>query len=534
MFYDSKFEKSYSKTTSLEHRRAFGQFFTPYEVALLMSDWILGVKSKSLSVLDPATGLGIFERAIEERKTKSTKINYDLWEIDPKIEEELQRITQHELSINSNINLGDFLLSPWNKKYDGIIANPPYYKHHKIKNKQEIHKVICNRTESKFSLNTNIYCWFLIKSISQLKKNGRLAFIVPSEFLNSNYGEAIKRYLLETGVVLHLINIDFKENVFDNALTTSVIILAEKKEKKTDTITFYNVKDYSDLEKNNLNSVLEKLPKRKFSIDELEPKIKWKNYFTENNLLEDISLVPFSTYGRFSRGIATGCNSYFTLSKKESMKFNLPDESLIKCIVRSNYVTDILFTEYDFKKLIKEEKKVYLFNGEVQENPYVQKYIQIGVDKGIDQKYLTKNRSPWYQLEKREVSRIWAGVFARKGIKLIWNESSCLNLTCFHAFYPTELGKKYEDILFLYLNTDFSKKLLELEKRQFGNGLSKFEPNDINKSKAFNLESLKKGEIANLKQLQKEFLSSKSEENRKQILKKANEYFNLNLELILK
>ncbi len=532
MPYDSKFEKIYTKEASLEHRRNFGQFFTPYEIALLMSDWILGVKRKSLKVLDPATGLGIFERAIEERRNKNTEIVYDLWEIDPEIGNQLQDIIQKELSVEADINLADFLLSSWDKKYDAIIANPPYYKHHKIKNKEEIHKEICSKTDAQFSLNTNIYCWFLIKSISQLKENGRLAFIVPSEFLNANYGEAIKRYLLKLGVVLHLINIDFQENVFDNALTTSVIILAEKKRIKSDTINFFHVEDSSVLLKNNLQTFLLETPRRKLSMDELDPKIKWKNYFTGNNLIDDFSLIPFSSYGHFSRGIATGCNSYFTLSQKESSDFNLPEESLIKCIVRSSYVTDILFTEEDFNKLVKEEKKVFLFNGEVKDNPYVEKYIKIGEKKEVNKKYLTRKRSPWYQLEKREVSKIWAGVFARNGTKLIWNESSCLNLTCFHAFYPTELGEKYEDILFLYLNTDFSKQLLELEKRQFGNGLSKFEPNDINKSKAFNLEKLKESEINKLKELQKDFLLSNSEAEREEILKKANEYFNLNLKLI--
>lgn len=37
---DNQVEKDYSKITSLEHRRKFAQFFTPFQLATLMADWL--------------------------------------------------------------------------------------------------------------------------------------------------------------------------------------------------------------------------------------------------------------------------------------------------------------------------------------------------------------------------------------------------------------------------------------------------------------------------------------------------------------
>src|SRR5919199_1812792 len=58
-------EKVYSESVSLEHRKKFAQFFTPFPVAQFMAKWILG-NEKLETVLDPAFGLGVFARAIRQ------------------------------------------------------------------------------------------------------------------------------------------------------------------------------------------------------------------------------------------------------------------------------------------------------------------------------------------------------------------------------------------------------------------------------------------------------------------------------------
>ena len=46
------------------------------------------------------------------------------------------------------------------------------------------------------------------------------------------------------------------------------------------------------------------------------------------------------------------------------------------------------------------------------------------------------------------------------------------------------------DLLFAYLLTDVSKQIFEDNRREYGNGLQKFEPNDINKAKMLDLEQI--------------------------------------------
>ena len=65
---NNQVEKDYSKLISLEHRKKFAQFFTPFQLASLMADWLLG-NQKLKTVLEPAFGLGIFTRALLSKKS---------------------------------------------------------------------------------------------------------------------------------------------------------------------------------------------------------------------------------------------------------------------------------------------------------------------------------------------------------------------------------------------------------------------------------------------------------------------------------
>ena len=120
-------------------------------------------------------------------------------------------------------------------------------------------------------------------------------------------------------------------------------------------------------------------------------------------------------------------------------------------------------------------------------------YIKTGVDVGIHKKYLTSKRKPWYALEKRNPSPIWVSVFNRNNLKFIRNETNALNLTAFHCVYTKDdffSGGISVDLFFAYLMTDIAKDIFNQNKREYGNGLNKFEPNDLNNSYILDLSIL--------------------------------------------
>jgi adenine-specific DNA-methyltransferase len=95
-------------------------------------------------------------------------------------------------------------------------------------------------------------------------------------------------------------------------------------------------------------------------------------------------------------------------------------------------------------------------------------------------------------LENRPPAPIWAGVFNRGEIKFIRNEAGISNLTAFHCIYPvSSLFSSVEtDLLFAYLLTDTAKQIFNDNRREYGDGLKKFEPNDLNNALMLDLSML--------------------------------------------
>jgi len=480
-------EGDYSKSVSLEHRKKFAQFFTPLPIAELMVKWLL--RNENLqTVLEPAFGLGIFSRTLLSKKKD---IQIKGFEIDKTIfEKSEQYFSKIE---NINLFLEDYMYNDWQNKYDGIICNPPYFKFHDYDNRNILKEIETN-LNCKLTGFTNLYTLFLLKSIHQLKPGGRCAYIIPSEFLNSDYGKLVKYYLIKTGALRHVIVIDFEENVFDDALTTASIILCAD-DKLTDKVQFTNIQSIQAL--NNIDKLISDYPHlsdetKVYSFSELDADIKWKAYYQAQNSHKYKNLVPFSTYAKVVRGIATGANDYFTFNLSKIREYAIDEQFLLPCICKSIDVKESFFTRSDFEELKNRNKNVFLLNALNSNDENVKNYIKKGEIEAIDKKYLTANRNPWYSLEHRPPAPIWVSVFNRTGLRFIRNEANISNLTTFHCIYPRPqlFSNVNIDLLFAYLLTDTAKQIFEDNSREYGNGLQKFEPNDINKGKMLDLERL--------------------------------------------
>jgi len=500
---NNSIENNYSKSISIEHRKKFAQFFTPFPIADAMAKWLLG-NDQLKDVLEPAFGLGVFSRAILNHKKE---INIKGFEVDETIFNNAKQYFQD--FENVNLLLQDYMYNDWKNKYDGIICNPPYFKFHDYDNKNILKEI---ETNLKCKLNgfTNLYTLFLLKSIHQLSKNGRCAYIIPSEFLNSDYGKLVKTYLIKSKTLRHIIVIDFEENVFDDALTTASIILCAN-DNLTDKVQFSNIQSLQDLSK--IDEIITKYPnfsetEQTYSFTELNPDIKWKAYYQKQNSIKFKNLVPFSTYAKVVRGIATGSNEYFTFNFSKAKEFNIDEQYLLPCICSAKDAKTSFFTKQDFEELKKSDKSIFLFNALNPNDKNINNYIQKGEEEEINKRFLTASRTPWYSLENRKPAPIWVSVFNRSGLRFIRNEANISNLTSYHCIYPKQTSLFSEiniDLLFAYLLTDTAKQIFDDNSRQYGNGLQKFEPNDLNKGMMLDLGLLDKQTSNEILKLYKEY-----------------------------
>ena len=235
-------EKEYVKITPIEHRKKFAQFFTPEQISDFMATWVLNGRKGKVDILEPAFGLGIFSRSMHKLNPQIRVVGYDIDKTISTYAIDSFARPEYDIAIcNEN-----YLTASWSEKYDGIICNPPYLKFHDYDNATLV-PIVNKKLHTHLNGFTNIYTLFLLKSIFQMKVGGRMAYIIPSEFLNSDYGVEVKRSLLQSGVLRHVIIVDFTKCAFDDALTTACILLCEKNEDSNN-IHFSNIDNVAKLD----------------------------------------------------------------------------------------------------------------------------------------------------------------------------------------------------------------------------------------------------------------------------------------------
>ena len=455
-------------TVGETHRKAFGQFFTHPRVADFMIRWV--ADSKNRLVHDPGFGLGAFYKAASKHDIRLTAS-----EIDPRV---LNYWRNANPDSDIDISREDYLLS-WGKTFGNIVCNPPYMRFQKFKNRDLALHRLEEELGIKLSGYTNSASAFLVKSLSELEPSGRLAYIMPLEFLNTGYGTLIKERLIDGAHLSAIISLDCEKDVFPDSITSVGIILYDSSSR------FSNVRFFTVKSLESLDSVLDQDPVSEVSYSRLAPEAKWLTYFEGDSIsVSSQKSTTLDYYGRFTRGIATGANEFFVLRPSDAEKLELEDSELTRIITKSSQIRKPFFTDDDHSALLYSDEPALLFSPNGRPSDNGREYIEFGERQGFHQRFLTKSRTPWYKTESRVPSPLLLGVFARGKFKIVRNESSALNLTCFHGFQPNLSGLNYTDHVFLYLSSAVGQEIISLSMRKYGDGLNKFEPNDLNSALA--------------------------------------------------
>lgn len=488
----SPIEENYIATTSIQSRKELGQFFTPKPIADVMVRWAsYGYRTRSF--LDPGVGSGVFVRSLlEGRRGNSIRaaVSIDGIDIDANIMSLAENNVQPSKSESLRFIREDFLRFETSGLYQSIVCNPPYLKHHWMKNKVDNANSVKSIAGYDLPISTNSYCLFMFRSRALIGTPGRCAFIIPSEFLNANYGVAVKRYLAADASFKGIVLFNFNTAVFDDAITTACIVLFENGGIRSEVVTFVTIRGPDQLEdafgllsaRDSTNTLFGWANREKIGVlrrDKLEPTRKWKNYFATESRKQALSLVPLSKYASCSRGIATGANDFFTMSEPTRQKLSIGMENLIPCVTKSAGVPGLIFTKEHYRGLVKAGARVYLLRPLLPLSPAVEIYLKQGEAQEVPLRYLPSHRDPWYSPENQRPACIWAMVFSRNRTRFIWNKAGVNHLTTFHGIYPNSLGQRLLKPLLLFLWSDFCQDALEEQQRQYGNGLKKYEPRDI-------------------------------------------------------
>jgi len=480
-------EQTFERSVAYADRKRRGQFFTPPPVAGAMVRWACARSPETF--LDPAVGPGIFLECLANLSIRPPPRTV-AFDIDSAAIDAARSRLEHHQGSGVEFRHEDFLAARVDETFDAIVCNPPYIRHHDADLPESLFTRFDRRFNTRFSRLTNIYGLFLMRIMTLLSPRGRAAIITPTEFLNADFGRALKEVLIAAPAFRGCIVFDYTSSIFDGLITTATITLLEQGADPVceSEVRFAHLKSETSLDacfalfdgKPSGSDVADELFRR----DELDPASKWATSRrapqakrASNSAARD--LRPLAEFARCTRGIATGYNAFFTLTEDEARQWGIPAELLKPCVTKALDARRPVFTQSDFEQLRADGRKVYLLDVTPGDAHHVAGYLRHGESLGVHRRYLTRHRTPWYICERRDPADLWVTVFGRRRLRFVHNQAGVLTLTPFHCIYLQDRFRRSIPLLMDYFASGSFLDASAAEHRVYGDGLLKFEPRDV-------------------------------------------------------
>jgi len=459
-----------------EHLRDKGQFWTPSWVAQAMVAYLA---EESDLIFDPATGNGAFFAALI--KLKKTAVKFYGTDIDAKVlDEEIYQIP------HCKIELRDFIKNPPNRKFKAIIGNPPYIRHHRLDPDTKIFlKGLCQKITG-FTIDgrAGYHIYFLLQALNLLESGGRLAFIMPADVCEGVSAQKVWRWIVENFCLEAAVTFAETAAPFPNVDTNAIIFFVKNEPPHTAfrwaKVNQKNERDlfdfvFSDFKQSDFHSI--KVVSRQIN-EAVETGLSRPPQEAgggENFYLSDFADVM--------RGIATGANEFFFLTKQQVENIGIPSEFLKRAVGRTKDVAEDVLTKAALENLDSKNRPTYLLsiNGHCDFPKTIISYLEIGENLGLPSRSLIKQRKPWYKMEKRIIPPLLFAYLGRRNTRFIKNEAGVLPLTSFLCVYPFCNDKKHLEKLWQALNHQDTLKNLKLVGKSYGSGAIKVEPGNLRK-----------------------------------------------------
>jgi adenine-specific DNA-methyltransferase len=470
-------------------RNILGQFATPIDLAQdILRDVVkIMPKGEKIRFLDPAIGTGVFFSALNSvfspiSIAAATGVEVDEHYGKPAIALWKGSILDYRLT--------DFtrLSAPVcdSQKFNLIVCNPPYVRHHHINGQKErLHQQAFTAANMKLSGLAGLYCYFMALCHGWMQKNGVAVWLIPSEFMDVNYGQAIREYLLREVSLLRIHRFDPTDVQFDDALVSSAVVwLRMRKPILGQRVRF----SYG-------GSIERPTHEKMVDAQVLIMEKKWTRF----PLSEERQVLSVPRLGDFfavKRGIATGDNKYFILTRADIEIKGLPLSQFRPILPSPRYLVEmeVRADERGFPDL---EKQLFVLDcllpiDEVERlYPRLYEYLQKGIRSGVSQRYLCRSRKVWYTQENRSASYFYCTYMGRGGgdgkkpFRFILNRSRAIVANSYLILYPKPVLEallvKHPELVGLFweaLNS-MTKVAMVDEGRVYGGGMHKLEPSEL-------------------------------------------------------
>ncbi len=479
-------------------RNRLGQFATPSALAMALLQFAktLLPPREPVRFLDPAFGTGAFYSALLRCFPSEQVAAAVGYEIDPDYGGRARDLWAHT---GLRLYLEDFTRAtpPVNDRDRAslVVCNPPYVRHHHIgtETKDRLRLATVGASAAGLSGLAGLHCHFMLLSHAWMARDGLAVWLVPSEFMDVNYGRPLKEYLLNRVTLLRVHRFSPAEVQFDDATVSSAVVCFRNAPPARDhVVEFTYGGTLAEPER------VERAPR-----SEVDPHAKWAALGRES-MTRGERVVRVSDLFVVKRGIATGANGFFIVTEEQADALHLPSRFLRPILPSPRFLRADAVEADEHGMPVTGQlagQRLLLVDCRLPEErvreayPSLWRYLETGIAQGISSRYLCRSRSPWYAQESREVAPILCTYMGRQvgdrgAFRFILNRSQAIAANVYLMLYPKPaLARVLDEDPELLTGVWQALREIPWEAlrdvgRVYGGGLHKLEPKELSDAPA--------------------------------------------------
>ncbi len=450
---------AFARIRTARARRALGATYTPPAIVSAMLDWAKRQPAHTPidRILDPGAGSGRFLLAAARRFPRAALIGI---EIDPLGALLLRtNLAVAGLADRSTVIAADYRTADMAPATGAtlFIGNPPYLRHHGIPPEWKgWYAATAARFGVKASRLAGLHLHFFLRTLELARQGDLGCFVTAAEWLDVNYGAALRHLLAGPLGMTALHRLDPKALPFEDAVTTGVII--GFRPGSTDAV---EVGEIATLDRLGDLTGATIVPRSALATP------RW-TAIARPHRAHPAGWNELGEICRVHRGQVTGGNAIWIAGPHSAA---VPERYLLPAITKARELLaagDCLRDASHLRRVI--DLPIDL------DDPALEVFLACAKGKGAADGYIARHRPRWWSVGLKPPAPILCTYMARRPPAFVRNLCGARHINIAHGLYPrAPMPDALLDALAAFLRANVAQSA----GRTYAGGLTKFEPKEL-------------------------------------------------------